>query len=51
MSSVKVGSGYEVTLFADYNFSGTSLVLTTDKPDLSLDNFDNETSSYKVEKI
>jgi hypothetical protein len=47
-SSIKVASGYKVTLYEDYNFTGRSVVLTADC-NLAAYGFDNIVSSIKVE--
>jgi len=51
ISSVKVPSGYKVTLYEHDEYKGTSLVLTQDNPCLVKNNFNDKTSSIKVEKI
>lgn len=48
-SSVKIASGYRVTLYEDYNFTGKSIVLTADSNNLSTYGFDNIVSAIKVE--
>ncbi|HEY9063079.1 MAG TPA: AbfB domain-containing protein [Pseudobacteroides sp.] len=48
-SSIKIASGYRVTLYEDYNFTGKSIVLTADSNNLSTYGFDNIVSAIKVE--
>jgi hypothetical protein len=48
ISSVKVNSGYQVQLFLDDNFSGTSITLTADNNCLVANNFNDKVSSLKV---
>ena len=48
LSSVKVPSGYTVTLYHDDNFSGTSLTLTADNAHLSDNGFNDQTSSIRI---
>ncbi|HMS51097.1 MAG: hypothetical protein IPI59_01660 [Sphingobacteriales bacterium] len=50
ISSVKILNGYKVTLFADWRFTGTPLVLTADTPTLENLNFNDFTSSIRVER-
>jgi len=49
ISSLKVNSGYKVTLYRDDNFSGPAIVKTGDDACLVDDNFNDSTSSLKVE--
>lgn len=49
VSSLKVTSGYKVTLYKDDNFSGRSVVKTADDDCLVDDTFNDSTSSLKVE--
>ena len=49
ISSIKVNSGYKVTLYKDDNFAGTTVVKTGDDACLVDDNFNDSTSSLKVE--
>jgi len=49
ISSIKVNSGYKVTLYRDDNFTGPSLVKTADDACLVDDVFNDSTSSLKVE--
>jgi hypothetical protein len=49
ISSLKVNSGYKVTLYKDDNFSGQALVKTGDDACLVDDNFNDSASSLKVE--
>jgi hypothetical protein len=51
ISSVKVVVGYEVILYSDDNFQGTSDTLTTDNSCLVGINFNDITSSIKVIKL
>jgi chitinase len=48
ISSVKVSSGYQTTLFSDINFGGSSVTLSANTANLSGVNFDNLLSSYKI---
>ena len=48
VSSVKVQAGYQVTLFNDISYSGNSLVLTANEPNLVNRGFNDLTSSYRV---
>jgi len=49
ISSIKVNSGYKVTLYKDDNFGGPVIVKTGDDACLVADNFNDSTSSLKVE--
>jgi hypothetical protein len=49
ISSIKVNSGYKVTLYKHDNFGGAALVKTGDDACLVDDNFNDSTSSLKVE--
>jgi hypothetical protein len=49
ISSIKVSSGYKVTLYRDDNFSGPTVVKTTDDACLVDDAFNDSASSLKVE--
>ena len=51
ISAVKVKSGYKITLYEDDNFKGNKSVKKSNNSDLNKHNFDNITSSIKVEKI
>jgi hypothetical protein len=51
ISSVKVQSGYQVTLYDGDNFTGNSLVITADNSCTVNNNFNDITSSIKVSKI
>jgi len=51
LSSVKVQSGYEVILYADDNFGGASLVITSDNSCVVGNSFNDITTSLKVMKI
>jgi hypothetical protein len=48
ISSIKVNSGYQVQLFQDDNFTGTSVTLTADQSCLVANNFNDLASSLKV---
>jgi len=48
ISSIKVSSGYQVQVFADDNFSGTSLTITADNACLVSNSFNDIISSVKV---
>lgn len=49
ISSVKVSAGYKVTLYQDDNFTGSALTLTGDDNCLVDNNWNDVTSSLKVE--
>ncbi|MBP1965019.1 hypothetical protein J2Z65_004252 [Paenibacillus aceris] len=49
ISSIRIAPGYQVTLFADSNYSGVSTVVTGDV--YGLGNLNHQTSSMKVETI
>ncbi|SFE09002.1 Por secretion system C-terminal sorting domain-containing protein [Chitinophaga sp. CF118] len=49
ISSVQVKAGYKITLFADNNFTGTSVIKTADDNCLVDDNFNDIVTSIKVE--
>ncbi|MBO9203198.1 MULTISPECIES: beta-1,3-glucanase family protein [Niastella] len=49
ISSIKVNSGYKVTLYQNDNFGGTAIVKTSDDACLVDDSFNDLTSSLKVE--
>ncbi|MFL5747583.1 MAG: beta-1,3-glucanase family protein, partial [Niastella sp.] len=49
ISSLKVNSGYKVTLYKNDNFGGTAIVKTGDDACLVDDSFNDSTSSLKVE--
>jgi len=49
ISSIKVSAGYKVTLYQDDNFTGSSLVRTADDNCLVDDNWNDVTTSLKVE--
>ncbi|SFD87604.1 Por secretion system C-terminal sorting domain-containing protein [Chitinophaga sp. CF118] len=49
ISSIKVTSGYKVTLYQDDNFSGSTLVLTADDNCLVDNSWNDVTTSLKVE--
>lgn len=51
ISAVTVASGYQVTLYKSDNFTGESIVLTTDVPTLRTKNFNNVTKSMKIAKV
>ena len=50
VSSVQVQSGYKLTLYADNNFTGTAVTLAGNDDCLANENFNDLTSSIKVEK-
>ena len=50
ISSVKVPAGYKVTLYSNDDFSGPLIVLTSDAQCLIEKDFNDVTSSIKVEK-
>ncbi|MBU0700303.1 hypothetical protein KKE26_03270 [bacterium] len=49
VSSIKVPAGCKATLYKDINYAGGSLVRTADDSTLVNDNFNDVTSSIKVE--
>jgi hypothetical protein len=51
ISSLKVTSGYKVTLFRDWRSTGPSVRLNTNTPDLVKFDFNDKASSIKVEKL
>jgi hypothetical protein len=51
ISSLRVTSGYQVELFADNNFSGTSVIVTADNSCLVANSFNDLTSSLKISAI
>ena len=51
LSSVKVSSGYEMQLFADDNFAGTSVTITADNSCLVANGFNDVASSLKVRPL
>lgn len=51
ISSVKIMSGYKVTLFKDWKATGNTIILNGDTPDLMKLNFNDEASTIKVEKL
>lgn len=51
ISSLKVASGYQVELFADNNFTGTSVIITGDNTCLTANSFNDLASSLKVSAI
>ena len=51
LSSVKVQSGYQITLYADDNFQGTALVVTSDNSCVVANNFNDQTTSIKVSAV
>ncbi|SFE90686.1 Por secretion system C-terminal sorting domain-containing protein [Chitinophaga sp. CF118] len=51
ISSLKVQSGYKVTLYADDNFTGASLVKTAEDACLVDDGWNDITTSLKVETV
>jgi hypothetical protein len=48
ISSIKVNSGYQLQLFLDDNFTGTSITLTADNACLVTNSFNDLTSSLRV---
>jgi len=48
-SSVKVASGYKVTLYEHYDFTGKNIELTSDSSNLAAYGMDNMVSAIKVE--
>lgn len=50
LSSISVPSGYIVTLFADANFSGQRMVLTSDRSNLG-DSWNDKVSSIRIARI
>jgi hypothetical protein len=51
VSSVKVTSGYQVQLFADNNFTGSSVTLTADNSCLTSNSFNDKTSSIIISAV
>jgi hypothetical protein len=51
ISSLKVQSGYEVVLYANDNFAGSSTIITTDDTCLVDNNFNDTASSVRVRAI
>lgn len=51
ISSLKVSTGYQVQLFADNDFAGTSVTITADNTCLNSNSFNDLTSSLKVSAI
>jgi len=51
LSALTIPSGYKVTLYEEYNFSGNSLVLTSDDACLIDNGYNDEASSIIVEAI
>lgn len=47
-SSIKVPAGYQVTLYTEDNFTGTSIVRTADDSSLVADGFNDQVSSLKI---
>jgi hypothetical protein len=50
ISSVKVQSGYQVQLFNNFNYTGTTLKLTSNAQNLVNRNFNDLASSFKISK-
>jgi GH18 family chitinase len=50
-SSVKIGSGYRVSLFDDINYGGRTATVSADTANLSTLSFDNILSSYRVARV
>ena len=51
LSSLKISEGMKVTLYDRENFQGQSKSFTEDMPNMTTYDFDNKTSSIKVEQI
>lgn len=51
ISSIGIPEGLKITLYENDNYGGASISLTRHTPDLSLVNFNDKTSSLKVEKL
>lgn len=51
LSSLKVSDGMKVTLYEEENFKGTERSFIEDTPNMTTYNFDNKTSSIKVERV
>lgn len=51
ISSLRIAPGYQVTLYADANFKGSTLVLTEDVINLKDFSFNDKASSLKIEAI
>ncbi|MDF2454571.1 MAG: C-terminal target protein [Cytophagaceae bacterium] len=51
ISSIKVQAGYQVMVYADNNFTGTTLTYTTDQGCLTSSNFNDAISSIKISLI
>ena len=51
ISSLKVQNGYEVTLYANDNFTGTSLIVTADDTCLVDNNFNDVATSLRVRAV
>jgi len=51
LSSIKIPTGFLVTLYSDKDFKGTSVILTETIDNLSTKNFNNKTLSITVSKI
>ncbi len=51
LSSLRIAPGYQVTLYQDTKFGGSSITLTQDIISLKSVSFNDKASSYKVEEI
>ncbi|WP_445457621.1 glycosyl hydrolase family 18 protein [Flavobacterium sp. HNIBRBA15423] len=51
ISSIKVQSGYEVVLYANNNFTGSSIIVNTDDTCLVDNNFNDVTTSLRVRTV
>ncbi|WP_445457619.1 beta-1,3-glucanase family protein [Flavobacterium sp. HNIBRBA15423] len=51
ISSIKVQSGYEVVLYANNNFTGSSIIVNTDDTCLVDNNFNDATTSLRVRTV
>jgi len=51
ISSIKVQSGYEVVLYANNNFTGSSIIASTDDTCLVDNNFNDVTTSLRVRTV
>lgn len=50
ISSIRVGSGYEWTVFGDSNHTGKALSCGCDVPNLTANSFNDQVSSFRVKK-
>jgi hypothetical protein len=51
LSSLRIAPGYQVTLYWDAGYGGSSIVLTQDIVNLKSVNFNDKTSSFKVQAV